>query len=123
MIEPKFLQLENHDKGWGCEKWICNNNEFCGKILQFNKGKSFSFHFHILKREVFYITKGLIRFEFLNLNNASRFERILKVGEIVEIPRNCPHKITALEDSEIIEFSTHHEESDSYRIEKGDSQK
>lgn len=124
MIEPKFLKSETHIKKWGNEVWVCNNNEFCGKVLNIYKGKSFSFHFHINKREVFWVFKSKLEFEYLDLENADRKCVILIPGDVVEIPRNLPHKLTALEDdAQIIEFSTHHEDSDSYRIEKGDSQK
>ena len=41
-IEPVFSRLEVHPKGWGDELWITNNDKYCGKILQFNKGSSFS---------------------------------------------------------------------------------
>ena len=38
--------------------------------------------------------------------------------------RPCiPHKLIALEDSKVFEVSTRHYEYDSYRIQKGDSQK
>ena len=30
-------------KGWGYEKWIVNNDKYCGKLLFFNKGKKKSF--------------------------------------------------------------------------------
>ena len=26
-------------KGWGYEKWICNTEEYCGKLLHIIKGK------------------------------------------------------------------------------------
>ena len=40
-------------KGWGFEKWIVNNEEYCGKLLYFAKGKRCSWHYHVLKDEVF----------------------------------------------------------------------
>ena len=42
---------------------------------------------------------------------------IMLPGESVRIKPNTRHRFTGLEDSEIIEFSTHHEDSDSYREE------
>ena len=46
------------EKGWGREIIFVNNEEYCGKILQFNKGKKFSMHYHILKKETWYVSKG-----------------------------------------------------------------
>ncbi len=44
-------------------------------------------------------------------------ERIMIPGDSVRIRPGTKHRFTGLEDSEIIEFSTHHEDSDSYREE------
>ena len=48
------------------------------------------------------------------------FETLLTPGDAFEIPRGRRHQMTALEDSELFEFSTEHFEDDSYRVEKGD---
>ena len=45
-------------KGWGYEKWICNTEEYCGKLLHFIKGKRCSWHYHVLKDETFYLEEG-----------------------------------------------------------------
>jgi quercetin dioxygenase-like cupin family protein len=42
---------------------------------------------------------------------------IMHPGDAFLIEPNTKHRFTGLEDSEIIEFSTHHEDSDSYRDE------
>lgn len=115
--------LKNVTKGWGEEVWIVNNNEYCGKLLKFNSGARFSMHYHINKEETFFVSKGKLSLKSINLENAEEFTKEINAGDVVDIPRFAPHQLTALEDSEIIEFSTHHEDSDSYRIAKGDSQK
>ena len=115
--------LKNVSKGWGEEVWLVNNNEYCGKILKFNSGARFSMHYHINKEETFFVSKGKLSLKSINLENAEEFTKEINAGDVVDIPRFAPHQLTALEDSEIIEFSTHHEDSDSYRIAKGDSQK
>lgn len=109
-------------KGWGEEIVIDNNDEYCGKILKFRKGEKFSNHFHISKRETFFVLAGKFMVKSANLSNGDWFEHTVGEGAVVKIPRFEPHQLTALEDGTIIEFSTHHEDSDSYRIEKGASQ-
>jgi hypothetical protein len=54
------LPMKFVPKGWGFEKWIVNNEEYCGKLLYFVKGKRCSWHYHELKDEVFYIQSGKI---------------------------------------------------------------
>jgi len=110
-------------KGWGEEVIIVNNDEYCGKILKINAGHEFSFHFHKLKLETFYVLKGIAALKYLDLATGEELQATLQKGDIVHIPRCEPHQISADFDTEIIEFSTHHEDSDSYRIAKGDSQR
>ncbi len=124
MIQPiQFLKPEYHPKAWGDgEIWITNNDRYCAKILKFNKGKSFSFHYHFDKGEYWYIVKGQLLMKYFDLSKADELEKILNEGDIVYIPPGNPHKLTALQDSDIFEVSDHHEDSDSYRIGKGRSQ-
>jgi mannose-6-phosphate isomerase-like protein (cupin superfamily) len=110
------------EKSWGRELWVVNNEEYCGKILEFNSGSKFSMHFHIDKKETFYVSKGKLILNYFNLENADQHSEELNVGDVVDINRFFPHQIFAIEDSTIIEFSTQHKDSDSYRVGKGDSQ-
>src|SRR5271154_4872833 len=48
-------------KGWGREVWIANGELYCGKILEINKGKRCSLHYHKLKTESFYLRSGRLR--------------------------------------------------------------
>ena len=50
--------MKHVQKGWGYEKWIVNNEKYCGKLLYFNKGKKCSWHYHLKKEETFYIHSG-----------------------------------------------------------------
>lgn len=123
MPEITFNRPEKHPKGWGAEYWLANNDLYCGKLLEFNKGASFSMHYHLNKTETFYVLHGILEIEYFDLTNAYRKTIKLYQGDIVDIPAGAPHKLTAIEEAVIIEISTHHEDKDSYRIEKGDSQK
>lgn len=115
--KPKFYK-----KGWGSETWIVNNN-YCGKILKFNRGAEFSTHFHVEKEETFYVLDGVIEFTYFDLDCGEEITRQFIEGDVINIPKCQPHRVKAISKSTIIEISTHHEDSDSYRIKKGDSQK
>lgn len=110
-------------KGWGQELWIVNNDEFCGKILSFDEGAEFSMHNHHKKREIFFVVNGELLVTGIDTSNATRFTLQLFPGDVLDVPRFAFHKIKAVTASNIIEISTTHEESDSYRVEPGDSQK
>jgi mannose-6-phosphate isomerase-like protein (cupin superfamily) len=112
---------EVHLKGWGSEKWIVNNESYCGKILYFKSGKKCSWHYHKLKRETFFVQSGqlLVKFSYDDeLEKAD--EVILFPGDSFEVPQGLRHQMLAIEETFLIEFSTQHFEEDSYRIEKGD---
>ncbi len=122
MPSPTFRSPEDHPKGWGKESWLADHERYCGKLLTFRSGARFSAHFHDLKDETFYVLSGRIRFIYNDLANANQHEVIMVPGQIVDIPRLCVHQVEALEDSVVIEVSSPHFESDSYRVRKGDSQ-
>lgn len=123
MPDIRILKSEVHPKGWGEEVWIINNDKYCGKLLKFNKGAKFSNHYHILKEETWYVLEGKLELRHYDLSNADEKVDRLMAGSVAHIPPSTPHQLIALESSIIVEVSTPHDEADSYRIGKGDSQK
>ena len=108
-------------KGCGYEKWICNTEEYCGKLLHFIKGKRCSWHYHELKEETFYLQEGKLHvwyFEDVDRDNAK--EIVLARGDKFHVYRGLRHQMLALEDTDMFEFSTQHFDEDSYRVIKGD---
>jgi len=95
-------------KEWGSEVWMANNKLYCGKKLILKKGKRGSLHKHKNKDETFYIENGRLLMEL----DGKTF--IMK-GDVVRIKPGILHRYTGLEDSMIIEISTHHEDKDTYR--------
>lgn len=115
------LNSEIHPKGWGYEKWIVNNELYCGKLLFFEKNKKCSFHYHKIKTETFYLQSGLIKvLHSYGVDISQAEEVVLKPGDSFQVPVGLKHQMLALENSELFEFSTQHFEEDSYRIVKGD---
>mgnify|MGYP003112317298 FL=1 len=115
------MKPEYHKKGWGYELWLHNDEKYCGKLLYFDKGRGCSYHYHKIKSETFYLQSGLI---LLNYGYADTLEDtaeiLLTPGDTFEIMPLLRHRMFALKDSELFEFSTQHFEEDSYRIFKGD---
>lgn len=108
-------------KGWGHELWIWNSPEYCGKLLYMAAGKKLSWHYHILKDETFYIQSGKVRLVYGDTDDMHQAkEVILEKGQNFHVYRGLRHRLYALENSEIFEFSTQHFDSDSIRVEKGD---
>ena len=108
-------------KGCGHEKWIVNKKEYCGKLLYFIRGKQCSWHYHEKKDEVFYVQSGKLLVKFSEGDDLSMAnEVVLGPGENFYVPTGLRHRMIALEDTEMFEFSTQHFDEDSIAIEKGD---
>lgn len=115
-FEIKFIP-----KGWGFEKWICNTQEYCGKLLYIVKEKKCSWHYHILKDETFYVQSGKIMLKYSDEDDINECKKIiLNSGDKFHVYRGLRHQMYALEDTELFEFSTQHFDSDSIRIIAGD---
>lgn len=106
--------MKNVKKLWGNEFWIVNNDKYCGKILTIKKGYQSSLHYHKIKQETFYVMSGEILMIIEN-----KFQ-LMETGEFVHILQGVKHSFIGLNQisSTIIEFSTHHDDKDTYRIEK-----
>ena len=117
-IKPQIVK-----KAWGKEIIFVNNPKYCGKLLVFDKNKSFSMHYHLKKEETWYVSKGSFDYKWIDLETAEEKNKIVKVGDIIHQNIGHPHQLQSLEqDSTIFEVSTEHFDYDSYRIRKGDSQ-
>jgi len=115
-VDYKFVP-----KGWGFEKWICNNEKYCGKLLFIAKDKKISWHYHNLKDEHFYINRGSVKILYGGSKDIAKANsQILTQGDIFHVPTGMVHRLIALEDTEVFEFSTQHFDEDSIRVEKGD---
>lgn len=101
-------------KIWGSEEWIANTDKYCRKILNLNEGFRCSVHYHKNKDETFYILDGKVLIELWDEQENIK-KIIMKPKDVQRIIPGQKHRFTGLENSKIIEFSTHHEESDSYR--------
>ncbi len=116
----KKQQSEIVEKGWGKEIIFVNTPEYCGKILCFDKHKKFSMHYHIQKKETWYVAKGRFILNWINTQTGTMYSEYLSVGDVITNERGEPHQLVALEYSEVFEVSTKHYDEDSYRIYKGD---
>lgn len=100
-------------KAWGFEDEIVNV-EYCGKRMFVNEQHRCSIHKHAVKDEVLMVAGGLLWFE-----TGSTPEKMngvwMRDNERIRIMPGTWHRFTAVRDTIIMEFSTHHEDSDSIR--------
>jgi mannose-6-phosphate isomerase-like protein (cupin superfamily) len=98
------------------EIWYVNTEKYCGKKLVIVEGSSTSLHYHKIKDETMFVDHGKLRIEWGNDKDPT----LLCPGECIRIEPGTAHRLIAESGYgplSLIEFSTHHEDSDSYRIE------
>jgi mannose-6-phosphate isomerase-like protein (cupin superfamily) len=123
-LQAQPYEGERHEKAWGHELWIINNELYCGKLLVFKKDKEFSMHFHLLKDEAWYISKGEFQYTYIDTETSEHKQIIVREGDCIHLIPGQPHQMLAIEEGScIFEVSTQHFDSDSYRILPGSSQK
>lgn len=110
--EHRIETVEILPKVWGYEKWLENNEKYCSKLLYLKQGYQCSLHYHKIKDETFLITKGHVRFEL------GKKVLHMRTGHFIRVHPGVLHRFRGIEDSEILEISTHHSEDDSFRLEK-----
>lgn len=111
------------EKSWGSESWIVNR-EYCGKLMAIDPHKFCSAHKHREKTETFFSVQGQLRVEYCKecqtkkefIDNCKVI--ILDVGDSFDIEPGTYHRFSSNtnEPCVFIEFSTHHEDSDTYRL-------
>ena len=107
------------EKRWGYERWFANHKEenYCGKELFINQNCHTSMHFHLNKHEVFYIIEGTLRLDLIDTKIGEEKTIFLNKEESYEVEQGQPHQLIAYQGAvKIIEASTYHEDTDSYRV-------
>ena len=92
------------DKPWGYELRWAITDRYVGKVIHVNKGEALSLQYHEKKDETIFLQSGRLLFEMQV--NGQLVAREMKPGEAVRIQPPTVHRMTALEDSDILEVST-----------------
>lgn len=95
---------ERVEKPWGYELIWARTERYVGKILHICKGESLSYQYHRVKDETIHLLKGLMELEIEE--KTGRQTHLLEPGASFHIPHGTRHRMTALEDSDVLEAST-----------------
>ena len=96
------------DKPWGHELIWALTDLYCGKVLFVAAGHSLSLQFHREKDESWLVQSGLCQIELGDTGQAVLSEEVVGPGTALHYPPGTVHRITALEDTTILEVSTPH---------------
>jgi quercetin dioxygenase-like cupin family protein len=95
------------DKPWGYEIWWALTERYVGKILHVNKGASLSLQYHNVKDETIMVQRGRLLFETRPPGETGELRRIeMGPGDVFHIPPGTIHRMTGLEDCDLVEVST-----------------
>jgi mannose-6-phosphate isomerase len=96
------------EKPWGHELIWALTDVYCGKVLFVAAGHSLSLQFHREKDESWLVQSGLCQIELGESGQAILSEEVVGPGTALHYPPGTVHRITALEDTTILEVSTPH---------------
>ena len=94
------------DKPWGYELIWALTDVYCGKILFVEAGHSLSLQFHNEKDESWLIHSGRAKVELSRAGDAVLKEEIVAAGAAFRFEPGTVHRVTAIEDTTILEVST-----------------
>ena len=92
------------EKPWGYELHWARTDRYVGKVIHVNKGHALSLQYHNVKDETIHLWSGRLLFEIQE--GEKLVAREMRPGESVHITPKTVHRMTALEDSDILEAST-----------------
>jgi mannose-6-phosphate isomerase-like protein (cupin superfamily) len=100
-FEPRRVE-----KPWGWELIWAHAEAYVGKILFVRAGHSLSLQFHREKDEAWYVQSGRAKLELGDSGDAVLNTEVIAAGACFRFRPGTVHRVTALEDTTIIEVST-----------------
>ena len=97
-------EITRVDKPWGYELHWAKTERYVGKIIHVNAGHALSLQYHNQKDETIYLQSGRLLFEIQE--GEKLVKREMRPGDCVHISPKTIHRMTAIEDSDVIEVST-----------------
>jgi mannose-6-phosphate isomerase-like protein (cupin superfamily) len=93
------------EKPWGYELHWAKTDRYVGKVLHVNAGHALSLQYHNKKDETIYLYSGKMLFEVGE--SAESLKKVeMRPGDVFHVTPLTVHRMTALEDCDILEVST-----------------
>lgn len=91
-------------KPWGFELIWAHTDRYVGKVLHINKGESLSYQYHVVKDETIRLLAGELAMDIEIDGKRDKIE--LAPGDCLHIVPGMKHRMTAIEDCDVLEVST-----------------
>ena len=92
------------EKPWGYELHWAKTDRYVGKVLHVKAGHALSLQYHNKKDETMYVYSGRMVLE--TEQQGQLVKRDMQPGDSVHITPKTVHRITAIEDCDVLEVST-----------------
>ena len=101
-------EVKRVDKPWGYELIWALTDVYCGKVLFVKAGQSLSLQFHREKDESWLVQSGRAKLELGAVGDSVLKVEVIGPGAAFHYRPGTVHRVTALEDTTILEVSTPH---------------
>jgi mannose-6-phosphate isomerase len=105
-VERFRVSSRRVEKPWGWELVWAETEAYAGKLLFIRAGEALSLQYHEVKDEAWLVREGLARLE-LGVHGEDGLDTIeIREGDALRYPPGTIHRVTAVEDTLIVEVST-----------------
>ena len=105
-LDPWVVEPRKVEKPWGHELIWAESDDYVGKVLFVKAGESLSLQFHREKDESWLVHDGRAKLELGSAGDAVLNEEVVGAGACFRFRPGTVHRVTALEDTTILEVST-----------------
>ena len=102
------FEVKKVEKPWGHELIWALSDTYCGKVLFVKAGAALSLQFHNEKDESWLVQSGRAKLELGEVGQQVLSEEVIGPGAAFRYRPGTVHRVTAIEDTTIIEVSTPH---------------
>ena len=103
--DSRFFETQRFEKPWGHERLWAWTDAYVGKLLHVKAGESLSLQYHERKDETIALLSGRIELEYGDDEGALE-TRVMEPGDCFRVTPFTRHRLTAVEDSDLLEAST-----------------
>jgi mannose-6-phosphate isomerase len=107
-LDKWAFDVRKVEKPWGYELIWAVTDSYVGKLLFVKAGHSLSLQFHRQKDESWLVQSGRAKLELGEVGESVLKEVVIAAGAAFHYPPGTVHRVTAIEDTTILEVSTPH---------------
>jgi mannose-6-phosphate isomerase-like protein (cupin superfamily) len=107
-LDKWAFDVRKVEKPWGYELIWAATDIYVGKVLFVKAGHSLSLQFHRQKDESWLVQSGRAKLELGEVGESVLKEVVIAAGAAFHYPPGTVHRVTAIEDTMILEVSTPH---------------